>query len=127
MELRHLRYFAAVAQELHFSRAANSLHIAQPALSQQIRKLEDEIGVKLFWRNKRRVELTHSGSVFLIQAQQILSRAEAAVRAAQSADRGETGPLSVACGTIASYLALPPILRRYRSRFPLARIEIKEA
>lgn len=126
MELRHLRYFVAVAEELHFGRAANRLHIAQPALSQQIRKLEEELNVKLFFRSKRRVELTHAGRVFLVEAQQILSRAERAAQAAKRADRGEIGPLALACGAVAIYTLLPLVLPAYRARFPGTDIRIRE-
>ena len=126
VELRHLRYFAAVAEELHFRRAANRLHITQPALSQQIRNLENELDVRLFARTKRRVELTHAGHAFLVEAQQILSRAESAAWVAKRADRGEIGPLKLACGTIATDVILPLILQCYRARFPEVQISLKE-
>src|SRR5262245_49929242 len=95
MELRHLRYFATVAEELHFSRAAARLRIAQPPLSQQIRRLEEELGVTLFNRTRRRVELTHAGREFLREAQSVLALAERAVRTARRASRGEIGRLAI--------------------------------
>lgn len=126
MELRHLRYFCAVAKELHFRRAAERLHIAQPPLSQQIQKLEDEIGVRLFLRSKRRVELTAAGRAFLDRARQILAEADGAVLAAQRADRGEVGPLTIALGPIAAVTVLARILPRHRELFPEVHLTIEE-
>src|SRR4051794_19743466 len=78
MELRHLRYFVAVAEELHFRRAAERLHVAQPAVSEQVRKLEDELGVRLLNRTQRSVSLTDAGAALLTEARTVLRQAEAA-------------------------------------------------
>src|SRR3954470_10219415 len=88
MELRRVRYFVAVAEELHFRRAAQRLHLAQPALSQQVRKLELELGVQLLHRSKRGVALTTAGSAFLDEARRLLRQADEAARTAQGARDG---------------------------------------
>src|SRR5579871_533683 len=103
MELRHLRYFVAVAEELHFGRAAERLYMAQPPLSQQIRQLEQEIGVLLLIRNNRRVALTEAGQAFLEDARSILERVEEATRRAQQVSAGEAGWLGVGFVGSATY------------------------
>jgi DNA-binding transcriptional LysR family regulator len=95
MELRRLRYFVAVAEELHFRRAADRLHLAQPALSQQVRKLEVEIGVDLFHRSRRGVMLTAAGSIFLDEARRLLRHADEAARMARNARLGKAGRVRV--------------------------------
>jgi DNA-binding transcriptional LysR family regulator len=124
MELRHLRYFLAVAEELHFGRAAARVQIAQPPLSQQIRQLEQELGVALFNRTKRRVELTPAGRAFLEHARQILAEAERAKRVAQRAGRGEIGRLAIGFASSADLDILPRVLRVWHERFPDVEIEL---
>jgi DNA-binding transcriptional LysR family regulator len=124
MELRHLRYFVAVAEELHFGRAAIRLHMAQPPLSQQIRQLEEEIGVTLLDRTKRRVELTPAGRAFLEEARRTLGQAERAVRTAQRASRGETGHLAIGFVPTADLDVLPRVLALWRTRFPDVEVEL---
>jgi DNA-binding transcriptional LysR family regulator len=118
MELRHLRYFLAVAEDLHFGRAAARLHIAQPPLSRQIRNLEAELGITLFHRTRRRVQLTQAGQLFLEAARRVLADVEEAVRVAQRAGRGEIGRLLIGFVGTATCDVLLRALRVFRERFP---------
>lgn len=127
IELRHLRYFAAVAEELHFGRAAERLKISQPPLSMQIRDLEAMIGCQLLHRTQRKVSLTKAGEVFLIEAKQILHRVENAALLAGRAARGELGNLSVGFVSIANYSVLPPLLREFRTRAPQVQLSLVES
>ncbi|MGD0197811.1 MAG: LysR substrate-binding domain-containing protein [Solirubrobacteraceae bacterium] len=127
MELRHLRYFVAVAEELHFHRAATRLHISQPPLSQQIRALEAEIGVTLLVRNRRRVELTAAGASFLVSARMILEAVDRGAETARRVAAGEIGSLSV--GFVGSAMfspVLPTILRDFASRHPDVDLHLRE-
>lgn len=124
MELRHLRYFVMLADELHFGRAAGRLHIAQPALSAQIRQLEDEIQVRLFHRTKRHVELTEAGAAFLPEARRILTDTERAVYAARRASRGEIGRLSVGFMPWVDFTSLPQTVRVFGVRHPDVDLEL---
>ncbi|MDL9935306.1 LysR substrate-binding domain-containing protein [Gordonia sp. ABSL1-1] len=125
MELRHLRYFRAVAEELHFGRAARRLHIAQPPLSQQIRQLEDELGVALLTRSTRRVELTPAGADYLAHTVAILDAVDAAGHHAQQVAEGRTGRLSIGCVGSATYSVLPAFVRALRDRIPDVEVRIR--
>ncbi|MGD8288113.1 MAG: LysR substrate-binding domain-containing protein [Gemmatimonadota bacterium] len=118
MELRHLRYFVAVAEELHFGRAAERLHVVQSAVSQQIKKLEREVGVELLARTKRRVSLTEAGRTFLDEARRTLDHADSAIRTARRAEAGQVGRLRVGFVDLSIYLGLPELLRRFRESCP---------
>ena len=127
MELRHLRYFVAVAEELNFTRAAARLHIGQPPLSMQIRDLEGEMGVRLFERTQRRVALTPAGQCLLEHAYRILGGVREAVEAAQRAARGELGELRVGFTSSLPFTdLLPDALHAYRRRFPAVRLQLNE-
>jgi DNA-binding transcriptional LysR family regulator len=125
VDLRHLRYFIAVAESLSFTRAAEKLHIAQPPLSQQIRQLEEAIGVTLLHRTKRHVELSEAGAVFLQHARQIIGATQNAAVEAQRAQRGEIGRLAVGFFEHMSYTLLPPIFREFRERYPKVELDLR--
>lgn len=126
MELRHLRYFVTLAEELHFGRAAQRLHIAQPPLSQQIRQLETELGFELFHRTKRKVQLSEAGQAFLGEVQQIFKQLEQAIQVGRQTNRGEMGQLIVGFVGSAAYNILPNILRTFRTSVPAVRLELHE-
>ena len=127
LELRQLRYFIAVAEEKHFGRAALRLHMTQPPLSQAIQGLEQALGTALFARTKRSVALTPAGEALLPEAQRILQQAAALPELALRAAGGSAGVLSLSFISTADYSILPPLLLRFRERFPQVRIELREA
>ncbi|MGW7685031.1 LysR family transcriptional regulator [Kribbella sp. NPDC054772] len=118
MELRQLRSFVVVAEEMNVGRAATRLHLTQPSLSRQIAALEHDLGVELFARVKRRFVLTAAGATFLAEAQDLLRRADEAVRAAQRTQRGELGTLRLRFVQSATFEALPRILGAFREAYP---------
>ena len=126
MELRHLRYFVAVAEELNFRRAAERLHIAQPPLSAQIKALEDELGVKLFERSTRAVHLTAAGDVLLSHARSLLGAANMAEQHVRNAEQGLVGTLRIAILAPAATSKLAKILRSYRLKFPGIQLNLEE-
>jgi DNA-binding transcriptional LysR family regulator len=125
-ELRHLRYFVAVAEELNFSRAAKRLHMAQPPLSVAIRKLERELGVSLFNRSSHEVTLTEAGIAFLPGARRALAEADTAVAAAQRASAGEMGTLRLGYNWSAQFETLPTIGRAFASGRPEVELVTEE-
>lgn len=118
MELRHLRYFVAVAEERHFGRAAERLKIAQPPLSRQIQLLEDELSVRLFDRSRRKVELTAAGATLLEHARRVFDSVELAARETQRAGRGERGRIAIGYPSSLAYSGLAEVLRTFRSKYP---------
>lgn len=126
LELRPLRYFVAVAEELHFGRAAQRLGIAQPPLSLTIQRLERDLGVALLARSNRRVALTDAGHQLLGDARRILAEVVRAAEDTRRAARGETGSLSVAFAASVMFLSLPRIIRRFREQFPRVHLELRE-
>jgi DNA-binding transcriptional LysR family regulator len=125
VELRHLRYFVAVAEELHFRRAAERLHVAQPAVSEQVRKLEQELGVKLFDRTQRSVALTPSGAAMLEEARRVLRHAEVAQQAARNA--GARATMRLRIGYLADSLpaSVPRALRHVAASSPRVDIDLE--
>src|SRR5450432_266347 len=126
MELRHLRYFVTVAEELHFGRAAARLHMAQPPLSRQIQLLEAELGFQLFERSRRRVELTPAGGALLGGARQVFDTLDVAIHDARSASQGESGRLVVGYPSSLAYSGLTELLRAFRSRVPGVEVTLRE-
>ncbi|MDW3179496.1 MAG: LysR substrate-binding domain-containing protein [Acidimicrobiia bacterium] len=125
MNLQRLRYFLAVADELHFGRAAERLHMAQPPLSQQIRLLETELSVKLFDRTTRRVALTAAGEVFRIEAERVIVAADSADRVMEEFRSGEGGLLRLAFVDSASFEVMPRYLRAFRQRWPKVKHDLQ--
>jgi DNA-binding transcriptional LysR family regulator len=127
MELRHIRYFLAVAEEMNFTRAAKKVGIGQPPLSQQIGDLEEELGAPLFRRVPRGVELTDSGKVFLPEAQAILAQAEHAKKIAQRGARGELGSLRLGfTGSAAFTRIVQDAIRTFRQTYPNVELILEE-
>ncbi|MCU1258694.1 MAG: transcriptional regulator, LysR family [Bryobacterales bacterium] len=127
IELRHLRYFVAVAEELHFGRAAERLHVSQPPLSQQIRKLEQMIGYQLFARTSRSVSLTVAGEAFFEAARRTLRNVQRDIDEARSVGRGEVGSLNIGFVSSGMLTALPNILRTYCEVYPRVRLRLHES
>jgi DNA-binding transcriptional LysR family regulator len=125
MELRHLRYFVAVAEELHFRRAAERLHIAQPAVSEQVRRLEQELGVRLFDRTPRSVALTEAGTALLEEARRVLRQAEVACQAARGAGSRATMRLRIGYLPDSLPLAVPRALRQLATSAPVLRVDLE--
>jgi DNA-binding transcriptional LysR family regulator len=127
LELRHLRYFVAVAEELHFGRAAERLHLAQPPLSQQIRKLEALVGHPLFTRTSRAVRLTSAGEVFLERARRTLRNVQDDLEEARTVGRGEVGFLKVGFIGSSMLTLLPALLGQYRRERPKVHLQLHES
>jgi len=126
MELRNLRYFVAVAEELHFGRAAVLLNISQPPLSYQIKRMENELGVRLFHRSKRRVALTDAGAVFLEQAKLILSQVDRATNLALMAEGGQIGEVRLGFTDASMLIVLGTALSRFRRQHPAVRLGLNQ-
>jgi DNA-binding transcriptional LysR family regulator len=127
MDLRRIRYFIVLSEELHFGRAALRLNIAQPPLSQQIRVLEEELGARLFERSNRRVELTAAGKALVPEARALIAQAERAGTVAQRAQRGELGELRVGfTGSAAFSTVIPQLIFEYRRRLPGMNLRLEE-
>jgi DNA-binding transcriptional LysR family regulator len=126
MELRHLRYFTAAAEEENVTRAAAKLHVSQPALSRQIRDLEDELGVQLLQRSAKSVRLTEAGRVFLQEARAVLERADEAMKAARAAGDGARGEIHVGYAPSLTIEILPRALRRFQGEFPAVRVVLHD-
>ena len=127
LENRHLRYFIEVARSLHVRRAAERLHIAQPALTQNIQQLESELGVELFHRESRHLRLTEAGQIFLTEAEQSLHQFDHAQKTAQRAARGEVGKLVLGFQSTAGLSLIPKLLQNFRTEFPEIEVTLIES
>src|SRR5438045_6928041 len=125
-DLRRLRYFMAVAERLHFGQAAQALHISQPPLSRAIRALEDELGVTLFARTRRRVELTAAGARLLEDTRRLVSQLEHTVQELRAMASGERGRLRIGFVSLADYGVLPGLLRSYKAARPQVQLALRE-
>jgi DNA-binding transcriptional LysR family regulator len=126
MELRHLRYFTAVVQWKGYREASRRLHVAQPAISQTVADLEEELGLKLFSRAKRIAQLTPEGEVFYKEAVRTLAQAELAVNTAKRAAKGEIGTLSIGFLGSATYAFLPELVRKFKAQYPGVKLTLRE-
>lgn len=126
MELRHLRYFVAVAEQENVSKAALKLHVSQPGISRQIRDLEDEIGFPLFERSAKSVHLTAAGKVFLTEAREVLLHADAAVKKAREIAKSGSGEIHVGYAPSLTVQILPPTLRKFQQEFPQVRVKLHD-
>jgi len=126
MELRHLRYFVAVAEEENVTRAAGRLHVSQPALSKQIRDLEDEIGFRLLVRSAKSVRLSEAGRTFLAEARAVLQRAEEAVRNARAVAEGTEGELQIGYAPMPTVQFLPSALQLFKAGHPGLRVHLHD-
>ena len=126
MELRHFRYFVAVAEEENVSRAALKLHVSQPGLSRQIRDLEDEIGFQLFERSAKSLRLTEAGRTFLAEAKSVLQHAEEAVKKARAVAGGTSGEINIGYAPSLTVQILPAALRKFQEQFPHVRVALHD-
>ena len=126
MELRQIRYFVAVAEELNVRQAATRLHLSKPPLSRQIHDLEEEVGTELFIRSKSGMRLTEAGQAFLTEARSILSQSQRAIQLAQAASRGEAGHLDIAYSVAVFDPILLSAMRLFRQRFPMVELRLRE-
>lgn|ERR1700722_5622854 len=126
MELRHFRYFVAVAEEENVSRAALKLHVSQPGVSRQIQDLEDEVGFQLFERSAKSLKLTGAGKVFLAEAKSVLQHADDAVKKARAIAGGTNGEINVGYAPSLTVQILPPMLRAFQGEFPHVRVTLHD-
>jgi DNA-binding transcriptional LysR family regulator len=126
MELWQLKYFLAVADELNYGRAAARLNVAQPSVTRAVQGLENELGVTLFLRDKRRVELTPAGRVFANEARSVLSGLERSARQARRVERGEVGTLTIGFEGLSSFAFIPHAVQAFQARYPDVTVELRE-